>query len=467
MVDIGKDSGWTQATEDAFICIFFAHGECHRGEKCYYKHQIPTEGDELRLSLLKDVFGRDRHKTDREDMGGIGSFSRNNRTLYIGGLSIKERTQNQLEGVLRRYFSPFGEIEYIRVIMSKSIGFVRYKLRAAAEFAKEAMHDVKIGEEVVNVRWAHEDPNKVAQAYEKRALHSLAQTVLKRHIEEMTEEERKHFEQMQMVANQQYPDTNQQYSSLTDSSSTHSSAPKSSNTLQLAPQPNPSSSIDPSIWSKMSEEQKKQYYCQYYAQYYATYYASLMQQQKQGGNPNANTAAPLPIQQGEKGENNQQQQTEKEGENNQLEKKEGQVVEGVEVKGGEKGGEGEKEEEGEKGEKGEEGEKKKLFVFNKYTKTEFEFEDVPNPYSDEPHPYSYKDYGWNRPKKRKEIKKSEDKNEGREKGEGEGEGEQIPVSQKKRHVFDPNDQYGPGMAHKSNYMNADFALTNDQPLEFC
>jgi len=32
-----------------------------------------------------------------------------------------------------------------RVIYDKSIGFVRYKLRAAAEFAKEAMSDQSLG----------------------------------------------------------------------------------------------------------------------------------------------------------------------------------------------------------------------------------------------------------------------------------------------------------------------------------
>ncbi len=35
----------------------------------------------------------------------------------------------------------FGELESVRVIWDKSIAFVRYKLRAASEFAKEAMAD--------------------------------------------------------------------------------------------------------------------------------------------------------------------------------------------------------------------------------------------------------------------------------------------------------------------------------------
>lgn len=144
MLDVGRDSGWTQASEDSTICIFFARGECPKGEKCNYKHNVPTEDDELKLSLLKDVFGRERHRTDREDMGGVGNFSRNNRTLYIGGLNLRDRNTQKVENLLRRYFSPFGDMEYVRVIPTKSIGFVRYRLRAVAEFAKEAMNDVKV-----------------------------------------------------------------------------------------------------------------------------------------------------------------------------------------------------------------------------------------------------------------------------------------------------------------------------------
>ena len=35
-----------------------------------------------------DIFGRERHADDRSDMGGIGSFSRENRTLYVGKVGL-------------------------------------------------------------------------------------------------------------------------------------------------------------------------------------------------------------------------------------------------------------------------------------------------------------------------------------------------------------------------------------------
>jgi hypothetical protein len=40
------------------------------------------------LSATLDIFGRERFATDRDDMGGIGTFSRENRTLYIGRVRL-------------------------------------------------------------------------------------------------------------------------------------------------------------------------------------------------------------------------------------------------------------------------------------------------------------------------------------------------------------------------------------------
>ena len=62
-------------------------------------------------------------------MGGNGSFSRNNRTLYIGNLNMLYPTQAENEAMLRRHFEAFGELEYVRVISGKNCGFVRYIYR--------------------------------------------------------------------------------------------------------------------------------------------------------------------------------------------------------------------------------------------------------------------------------------------------------------------------------------------------
>jgi RNA recognition motif-containing protein len=66
-------------------------------------------------------------------MGGIGTFSRANRTLYVGRINTKSQK------MLAEQFGEFGTIESIKVLEDKGCAFVKYSLRAAAEFAKEAM----------------------------------------------------------------------------------------------------------------------------------------------------------------------------------------------------------------------------------------------------------------------------------------------------------------------------------------
>lgn len=92
-----------------FFCLHFAKGCCANGANCTYFHRIPTPDDEreyhthacssllsfmFSLSLLSvgyigltfDVFGREKHATDRDDMGGVGCFNRDCRSLYVGDI---------------------------------------------------------------------------------------------------------------------------------------------------------------------------------------------------------------------------------------------------------------------------------------------------------------------------------------------------------------------------------------------
>lgn len=94
--------------KDSYICIYFARGHCIHGAECSFYHRIPTLEDELHLDLTHDIFGRERHRTYREDMGGVGSFSRDNRTLYVGGFKRHQITQE----TIIKHFAEWGEIEY-------------------------------------------------------------------------------------------------------------------------------------------------------------------------------------------------------------------------------------------------------------------------------------------------------------------------------------------------------------------
>jgi hypothetical protein len=161
------DPGWTQAdsrnSEEASFCLWFAKGCCTKGSACRYKHRVPTKEDDTKNEHMMDIFGRERHANHKDDMGGVGSFMKECKTLYISEITI-DRTQpdciQRMEAQLWKLFHPWGPIESIRVIPNRMIAFVKYEYRSAAEFAKVACADQPCGiAEAINVRWAFEDPN--------------------------------------------------------------------------------------------------------------------------------------------------------------------------------------------------------------------------------------------------------------------------------------------------------------------
>lgn len=190
------DSGWTQAdsakSDDASFCIWFAKGSCSRGSGCKYKHHIPSRSDESDQML--DVFGRARHADHKDDMGGVGSFMKECRCLYISEINI-DRTHpdciQRLEAQLWRLFHPWGPIESIRIIPNKLIAFVKFEYRSAAEFAKVACADQPCGiSEAINVRWAFEDPNPRAVEQAKIDARDTFYRLVEKRISEMSIEER-------------------------------------------------------------------------------------------------------------------------------------------------------------------------------------------------------------------------------------------------------------------------------------
>ncbi|CUV06903.1 unnamed protein product [Cryptosporidium hominis] len=173
-----KDSGWTKADQDpntkSYFCLYFAKGACVNGSKCKYFHRIPTEEDDRLVSPMYDVFGRERHAQHKDDMTGTGSFNKECRTIFVGDLYINRSKSNYLEGVnkvIKKEFSVWGPVDYIRVIPSKNIAFVRYFLRSSAEFAKAAMENQIIFKgqtDPITVRWAYDDPNPTSMENSKK-----------------------------------------------------------------------------------------------------------------------------------------------------------------------------------------------------------------------------------------------------------------------------------------------------------
>ncbi|KAK3831269.1 MAG: hypothetical protein JOS17DRAFT_744800 [Linnemannia elongata] len=160
-----KDTGRTKGTynPNAYFCAFFAKGCCPNGEECGWLHRIPTRLDQADTG--KDVFGRERFDEHRDDRGGVGSMRSDSKTLYVGRI----HPSSARESIIEKHFRPWGELERVKVLKDKGVGFVTYQNRLNAEFAKEAMANQSLDHgEIVNIRWATEDPNPKMQEMSKR-----------------------------------------------------------------------------------------------------------------------------------------------------------------------------------------------------------------------------------------------------------------------------------------------------------
>lgn len=175
--NVSKDSGYTRADKvpGSFFCLFFARGLCPKGHECEYLHRLPTLHDLFNPNV--DCFGRDKFSDYRDDMGGVGSFMRQNRTLYVGRIHVTD----DIEEVVARHFAEWGQVERSRVLTSRGVAFVTYTNEANAQFAKEAMaHQSLDHSEILNVRWATMDPNPLAQKREARRLEEQAAEAVRR-----------------------------------------------------------------------------------------------------------------------------------------------------------------------------------------------------------------------------------------------------------------------------------------------
>ncbi|KLO15234.1 hypothetical protein SCHPADRAFT_920307 [Schizopora paradoxa] len=182
--NIKKDQGLTRAnaTGIRYCCLFFARGCCPYGWECEYLHMLPDESWALPDSS-KDCFARDKFVDYRDDMGGVGSFSRQNRTLYVG--RIKETGPGpETEEIVIRHFKEWGSIEKIRVLQYRSVAFVTYVSELSAQFAKEAMACQSLdNDEILNVRWATEDPNPTSKVQEQDRLEEVGRKAIQERMD--------------------------------------------------------------------------------------------------------------------------------------------------------------------------------------------------------------------------------------------------------------------------------------------
>lgn len=209
--NIAKDTGYTKADKvsGSYFCLFFARGICKqalspssvlrfqfsnswtnitltldamtgpKGQDCEYLHRLPTIHDLFNPNV--DCFGRDKFSDYRDDMGGVGSFMRQNRTVYVGRIHVSD----DIEEIVARHFAEWGEVERVRVLNTRGVAFITYSNEANAQFAKEAMaHQSLDHSEILNVRWATADPNPMAQAREARRIEEQAAEAIRRALPE-------------------------------------------------------------------------------------------------------------------------------------------------------------------------------------------------------------------------------------------------------------------------------------------
>ncbi|KND93970.1 Pre-mRNA-splicing factor CWC2 [Tolypocladium ophioglossoides CBS 100239] len=175
--NIANDSGYTKADNapGSYFCLRFAKGLCPKGQDCEYLHRLPGMYDMFSPNV--DCFGREKFSDYRDDMGGVGSFMRQNRTIYVGRIHVTD----DIEEIVARHFAEWGQIERIRVLNSRGVGFITYTNEANAQFSREAMaHQALDNEETLNVRWATADPNPMAQAREARRVEEQAAEAVRR-----------------------------------------------------------------------------------------------------------------------------------------------------------------------------------------------------------------------------------------------------------------------------------------------
>ncbi|POV99581.1 hypothetical protein PSHT_13445 [Puccinia striiformis] len=142
---IATDAGYTRADggNNAYCCLYFARGCCPYGSECSFLHRLPPPQSTLPDASL-DVFGREKHSDYRDDMGGVGSFSRQNRTLYIGRLrEINKKTEDLVE----TNFQEWGEIERIRVLHGRGVAFMGDRRSQSSCQTFRHSRIVKIGSE--------------------------------------------------------------------------------------------------------------------------------------------------------------------------------------------------------------------------------------------------------------------------------------------------------------------------------
>ena len=160
------------------LCSFFAKGECDRGSKCPFRHEMPRDRNDPMSKqntkdrfygtndpVAKNIIGRQKRREyiqKRKDEkvaaagggdGGDGGYEKATATLYFrykGDPPYPPFT----EADVRDQFYAFGEIVAVRCQADKGQAFVEYTQPEAAELAIASMNRKLLLDRLIQVTWA-------------------------------------------------------------------------------------------------------------------------------------------------------------------------------------------------------------------------------------------------------------------------------------------------------------------------
>ena len=149
----------------AKLCTFYARGECNRGSRCPFRHEMPRDrNDPLNKQSTKSRFYGINDPLAAKVMGGIKAREEKlieelgddkTTTLYVGFNFSENAAKAQItEMDIRDSFYSFGEIISVRMKKDGDGAFVEFSTREATSLAIAAMNRKSIQGVPIYVNWA-------------------------------------------------------------------------------------------------------------------------------------------------------------------------------------------------------------------------------------------------------------------------------------------------------------------------
>jgi len=125
--------------------------------------------------------------------GVYGQASPTNSSVYCGGIA-----NGLCEELMQKTFSPFGQIQEIRVFKDKGYAFIRFATKEAAAHAIVAVHNTEINEQTVKCSWGKEAGDPANLTSQVPAVHH------QQHQQHQQQHQFQQHQQQQQQQQQQY-----------------------------------------------------------------------------------------------------------------------------------------------------------------------------------------------------------------------------------------------------------------------